>query len=76
MMLNHPDRLFPNDPSTRALAREIFCGVENLPIISPHGHCGPIWFSENQRFPDPAKLFVVPDHYIFRMLVSQGISMA
>ena len=76
MTLNHPDRLFPNDPSTRAIAREIFCGVENLPIISPHGHCDPSWFSENQRFPDPAKLFVVPDHYVFRMLVSQGISMA
>jgi glucuronate isomerase len=76
MTLNHPDRLLPNDPSTRVLAREIFDSVETLPIISPHGHCDPSWFSENHRFPDPAKLFVIPDHYVFRMLVSQGASMS
>ena len=43
-----------------------------MAIISPHGHCNPKWFSENKRFPDPAQLFVVPDHYILRMLVSRG----
>ena len=75
MSLNHPDRLFSSNPINRDIAKEIFAGMETLPIISPHGHCDPSWFSENKRFPDPAQLFVVPDHYVFRMLVSQGISM-
>ena len=75
MTLNHPDRLFPSDTFTRGLARELFKNIEGLPIISPHGHCDPSWFSENKRFPDPAQLFVVPDHYVFRMLVSQGVTL-
>jgi glucuronate isomerase len=76
MALNHPDRLFSDNPATREIAKEIFSEIEKLPIISPHGHCDPSWFSENKRFPDPAQLLVVPDHYVFRMLVSQGISLA
>ena len=75
MTFNHPDRLFPSDTFTRGLARELFSDIERLPIISPHGHCAPSWFSENKRFPDPAQLFVVPDHYVFRMLVSQGLTL-
>ena len=74
-MLNHPDRLLPSEPYKRDIAREILKTVENLPIISPHGHCDPKWFSQNKRFPDPAQLFVVSDHYIFRMLVSQGLKL-
>lgn len=66
------DRLFPLDPTGRDLARELFAGVRDLPIVSPHGHTDPRWFAENQRFADPARLFVVPDHYVFRMLFSQG----
>ena len=72
-MLNHPDRLLPSQPLIRDLARELLTTVEDLPIISPHGHCDPSWFAHNVRFPDPAQLFVVPDHYVFRMLASQGI---
>lgn len=68
-----PDRLFPADPDLRALARGLYERVADLPIVSPHGHCDPRWFAENARFPDPAQLFVVPDHYVFRMLVSQGV---
>ncbi|MEJ6393559.1 glucuronate isomerase [Gymnodinialimonas sp. 2305UL16-5] len=68
-----PDRLLPTDPRSRAIARALFETVETLPIISPHGHCDPNWFADDMRFPDPASLFVVPDHYVFRMLVSQGI---
>jgi glucuronate isomerase len=49
--------------------------VRDLPIISPHGHTDPRWFAENQAFPNPATLFIQPDHYIFRMLYSQGISL-
>ncbi|RFB80283.1 glucuronate isomerase [Methylovirgula sp. 4M-Z18] len=71
--LIHRDRLFPADPTSRAIARALYASVKDLPIISPHGHTDPSWYAENKPFPDPAKLFVVPDHYIFRMLYSQGI---
>jgi glucuronate isomerase len=71
--LLHEDRLFPGDPATRAVARRLYAGVRDLPILSPHGHTDPRWFAENAPFPDPARLIVVPDHYIFRMLYSQGI---
>ena len=76
MTLNYPDRLLPCDTFTRGLARELFENIEGLPIISPHGHCDPSWFSENKRFPDPAQLFVIPDHYVLRMLVSQGLTLS
>jgi glucuronate isomerase len=46
-----------------------------LPIVSPHGHTQAAWFARNEAFPDPAKLFVQPDHYVYRMLLSQGISL-
>ena len=48
---------------------------ESLPIVSPHGHTQAAWFAKNEPFPDPARLFVQPDHYIFRMLYSQGVSL-
>ncbi len=67
------DRLFPVDPGVRNLARALHATVKSLPIVSPHGHTDPRWYAENLPFPDPARLLVVPDHYIFRMLVSQGI---
>jgi glucuronate isomerase len=67
------NRLFPSDPNTRSVARRLYSGVRELPIISPHGHTNPRWFAENEPFPDPAQLFVVPDHYIYRMLYSQGV---
>jgi glucuronate isomerase len=69
----HPDRLFPADPTTRAVCRELFDGVANLPIVSPHGHTDPRWYGLDEAFPDPAALFVIPDHYVFRMLHSQGV---
>src|SRR5579863_2817841 len=74
-MLIHPDRLFPADPGTRKIARELFEAVRKLPLVSPHGHTQAAWFARNQPFPDPAKLLVQPDHYIFRMLYSQGVSL-
>lgn len=76
MPLTAPDRLFPIEQSQKSLARALYESVQDLPIISPHGHCDPRWFAENERFPNPAELFVIPDHYVFRMLVSQGIPMA
>jgi glucuronate isomerase len=72
-MLIHPDRLFPTDPAARDVARRLYAGIQDLPIISPHGHTDPRWYAENEPFPDPATLFVIPDHYIFRMLYSQGV---
>src|ERR1700745_4131290 len=74
-MLIHPDRLFPTEPGTRRIARTLYEQVRILPIISPHGHTSATWFARNEPFPDPAKLFVQPDHYIFRMLYSQGVSL-
>jgi len=70
-----PDRLFPVDPQTRGIARELYQTVADKPIISPHGHTDPRWYAENQPFSDPAQLFITPDHYVFRMLFSQGISL-
>jgi glucuronate isomerase len=71
----HDDRLFPADPTVRALAREIHAGVCNLPIISPHGHTDPTWFAENRPFSDAPSLLLAPDHYLYRMLYSQGIAL-
>lgn len=72
-MLNE-DRLFPADKDQRKIAREIFSQIENLPLICPHGHTEPSWFADDELFPDPANLLIIPDHYVLRMLVSQGIS--
>jgi glucuronate isomerase len=73
--LLHPDRLLPALPDTRAIARRLYDGIKDLPIVSPHGHTDPRWYAENEAFPDPSTLFVVPDHYIFRMLYSQGVDL-
>ncbi len=75
MALLHPDRLFPADPDTRAIARRLYGAVEKLPIVSPHGHTQARWFAENKPFPDPASLFILPDHYVYRMLYSRGLPM-
>lgn len=72
-MALHPDRLFPIESEARMIAGRLFDAVENLPIISPHGHTDPLWYANDEAFPDPASLFVKPDHYIFRMLYSQGV---
>lgn len=69
----HPDRLFPADPSIRDIARRLFADVETLPIVSPHGHTDPAWFATDEPFADPSSLLIVPDHYVFRMLHSQGV---
>ena len=71
----HPDRLFPSDPSTRDLARALHATVEHLPIVSPHGHTDPQWFADDAPFANASALFITPDHYVFRMLYSQGVSL-
>lgn len=75
MALLHENRLFPADTTTRAIARRIYGAIQSLPILSPHGHTSASWFAHNTPFPDPVKLFVQPDHYVFRMLYSHGISL-
>ncbi|MCW5953342.1 MAG: glucuronate isomerase [Propionibacteriaceae bacterium] len=70
----HPDRALPAEPGVRAIAREILNHTEPLPVVSMHGHVDISVFLENEPFPDPAGLFIRPDHYLTRMLGSQGIS--
>lgn len=72
----NPDRFFPVDPGTRAVARAIFKKIEALPIISPHGHTVPAWFADDTPFEDATSLFLWPDHYVHRMLYSQGVTLA
>ncbi len=68
------DRCFGPDPAQCRLARELYDQIRNLPIVSPHGHVPPALLSDPQaRFGTPAELFIIPDHYVFRMLYSQGI---
>ena len=71
----HPDRLFPADERTRSIARALYAPIKDLPIVSPHGHTDPAWFAYDQNFANPAELLIVPDHYVFRMLYSQGVSL-
>ena len=71
----HPDRLFPADSGARAIARSLYDHVRDLPIISPHGHTDPAWFADNEPFGDAVDLLLAPDHYLYRMLYSQGVSL-
>ncbi|WP_058835912.1 glucuronate isomerase [Luteimonas abyssi] len=71
----HPDRLFPSEPTQRAIARRLHAEIAALPIVSPHGHTDPAWFADDAPFPDATELLLVPDHYLFRMLYSQGVDL-
>lgn len=71
----HEDRFFDPNPAIRNYAREIYLTIKDLPIISPHGHVDPQIFVDNRQFPNPTQLFLIPDHYVFRMLYSKGIPM-
>ena len=68
------DRYFAPDPGQRRVAHEIYDTVAGLPIVSPHGHVDPRLLADaDATFGTPADLFIIPDHYILRMLYSQGI---
>ncbi len=71
----HPDRLLPAEPGLRAIARRLYATVRGLPILSPHGHTDPGWFADNRPFANPTELLLAPDHYLYRMLYSQGITL-
>lgn len=69
-----PDRFLASDPAQRRVARELYDLIAGLPIVSPHGHVDPrLLADENATFGTPADLFIIPDHYVFRMLYSQGV---
>lgn len=68
-----PDRLFPADADVRSIARNLYAEVRHLPIVSPHGHTDPRWFAYDQPFGNATDLLLAPDHYVFRMLYSQGV---
>jgi len=72
--MNH-DLFFPHDPAVRKTARDLYESIKNLPLLSPHGHTEARWFAENTPFDNPTDLMITPDHYIFRMLFSRGISL-
>lgn len=74
-LILHDDRLLPADPATRAIARRLYAQTAALPIISPHGHTDPAWFATDAPFANATELLLVPDHYVFRMLYSQGIDL-
>ena len=74
MKMLNPDRYFSPDTATRNIARELYQTVAALPIVSPHGHIDPRLFADpSATFGTPADLFIIPDHYVTRMLYSQGI---
>ena len=57
----------------REIARELYRAVASLPIVSPHGHTDASWFALNEPFGNATELLLQPDHYLFRMLHSQGV---
>ena len=71
----HEDRYFDPEPSVRRVARALYEETRHLPLICPHGHVEPRLLADNEPFPEPTALLIIPDHYIFRMLYSQGIAM-
>ena len=71
-----PDRCFGSDPARRGVARELYGGVKDLPLVCPHGHVPPALLADpGASLGTPAELFIIPDHYIFRMLYSQGVAL-
>ncbi len=70
----HPARLMPSNNDTREIALRLYEQIKDFPILSPHGHTDPRWFAYNKPFPNATELLIKPDHYVFRMLYSQGYS--
>ncbi len=70
------DRYFDPDPKKKEIAMHLYGQVAERPLICPHGHVDPRMFADpDYRFGSPADLLLIPDHYIFRMLYSQGIAL-
>jgi len=72
----HPDRLFGPDAQQARIARTLYEEIRDLPLVCPHGHVDPRLFADAEAtFGTPAELLIIPDHYVFRMLYSQGVPM-
>jgi hypothetical protein len=71
-----PDRALPFPAEQRSIAREVYGETKDLPLICMHGHVEPEVFADDIPFANPAQLLIVPDHYVFRMLASQGLEPA
>jgi glucuronate isomerase len=70
------DRYFGPDPRQKEIAQHLYRTVKDLPLICPHGHVDPRMFADpDYSFGSPADLLIIPDHYVFRMLYSQGVPM-
>ncbi|GHO51832.1 glucuronate isomerase [Ktedonobacter robiniae] len=68
------DRFFSSDPAQRQIARSLYKRVKDLPLVCVHGHVNPAMLcASNYDWGTPVDLLIIPDHYIFRMLYSQGI---
>ena len=73
-MPERADRFFSGSSAQRSVARTLFESVADLPLICPHGHVDPLLFADaSYHFSSPAEFFLIPDHYVFRMLYSQGV---
>ena len=72
----NPNRFFAGDAQRRSIAAELYQPIANLPLVCPHGHVDPQLFADpNYQFGSPAELLIIPDHYVTRMLYSQGIAL-
>lgn len=70
------DRYFDPDPKQKEIALHLYRQVADKPLVCPHGHVDPRMFADpNYQFGTPTELLLIPDHYIFRMLYSQGIAL-
>lgn len=75
ILLPH-DRYFDPDPAQKRIALELYDRVASLPLICPHGHVDPRLFADpDYDFGTPTDLLIIPDHYVFRMLYSQGVGL-
>ena len=69
-----PDRYFDPDPKQKQIARTLYESVAGVPLVCPHGHVDARMFADpDYDFGTPTDLLLIPDHYVFRMLYSQGI---
>ncbi|PJF35255.1 MAG: glucuronate isomerase, partial [Candidatus Thermofonsia Clade 1 bacterium] len=71
-----PDRFFSAEASQRQVARQLYAHIAALPLICPHGHVDPRLFATpDYQFESPLALLVLPDHYLLRLLYSQGVAL-
>ena len=65
----------PTPPTRGDRAAPVCAKWRDLPIISPHGHTDPHGSPATQPFANATELLLAPDHYLYRMLYSQGVDL-